>query len=155
MPAPNGGSLIPGADKMRLCPMFMEISYPPQEEVKAGRWGYRPFPAAFDRYDIGQAMIRAILKPESSWNCAAWLGLCPKKLKTKLIYVEGEANTGWGLHIVEGLDRARIVWLAMSILLGAFIIGLAYTSISGDPSEGFGISAFVTGVATCLLYFAR
>lgn len=139
---------IPKGQDDAICPLGFQLSYPPEDEVWARRWEYRPCPKSFNYFQMNEAFVTTMLEPGHAYRDDAWLQLFPKKLNSKLGYERGKENLGWGIHIVQGVNTSRVARLGLLIALGSGVVGVMYSSFSGDPGSGFTIAAWIASVAT-------
>ena len=92
------------------------------------------------------------------WECprgitpavqAMWLERLPKKVGEKLEKAclrtrpDGEPIYGWGILVIEGIQKQRISRLTAAIAALAFVISVAYSVGKNDVSSGFAIGALV------------
>jgi hypothetical protein len=60
-------------------------------------------------------------------------------------------HLGWGVHIIEGPNKAAISWTLFCILLLSFIVALAYEIVVKAQDTGFGIGQWMVAVLTAPL----
>src|SRR6266487_524524 len=91
-----------------------------------------------------------------------WLNRLPKKLNEKLEKVclgrrpDGEVVLGWGILVIEGINKQRISRLTTAMAVLAIAISIAYLAEKRDVSSGFVIGALVIACWTVFitaLYF--
>lgn len=86
-----------------------------------------------------------------------WLNRLPKKLDEKLGKVclatrpDGELILGWGVLVVEGLHRKRILRLTITIMALSMIISVVYSASTKDVSSGFAVGALLLGCWTLII----
>jgi hypothetical protein len=77
----------------------------------------------------------------------------PKKLLARLKYrarlVEG--NIGWGVLIIEGLNRPFLSGLWPVFLLLSSVATVLWSVLKGDVQGGFGMGSFLVGVISAFL----
>lgn len=127
-----------------LIPIDLQRSYPPEDEVWAQRWEYRPCPKSFTSFKLGEAFVKTMLAPGHSHRYDAWLHLFPKKLHSELKFQNGERNIGWGIHIAEGVDAYAAIFY---IAIGSGFFGVLYSTIAKDAGAGFTVAAWIATVA--------
>jgi hypothetical protein len=139
---------VPKGTEQNFWPFGLQLSYPPEDEVKAQRWDYQPCPKRFTNLHMSKAFVTTILEPGHAHHNDAWLHLFPKKLGSSLRYERGGTNLGWGIHIIEGLEYRKVAWVALLLVALSGILGILYSSISGDTGSAFTVAAWVVGAAT-------
>lgn len=133
-------------------------SFPPEDEVLAGRYHYTPCPLkpegvmpmpsdAFIHY-LNYCNLDAEVLPSQR----TWLDRLPKKGQGPLMTTanatsDTELTEAWGVHIIEGVDRAAVLW-AMIVVLTLSLVPLlaAYISLTGDVQSATGVASVVIGV---------
>lgn len=90
-----------------------------------------------------------------------WLSRLPKKLDRKLEEVRRMTPTdddvlGWGILVVEGLNKALVTLLTFLLLLFSGFITIVFSIWRDDVSGGFAIGAYIVALWAALitaLYF--
>jgi hypothetical protein len=90
-----------------------------------------------------------------------WLSRLPKKLDRKLEEVRrmipmDDDVLGWGILVVEGLNKALVTLLTFLLLLFSGFITIAFSIWRDDVSGGFAIGAYIVALWAALitaLYF--
>ena len=90
-----------------------------------------------------------------------WLNRLPKKLDRKLEDVRRVTPTdddvlGWGILVIEGLNKALVTLLTFLVLLFSGFISVIYSIWRNDVSGGFAIGAYIVALWAALitaLYF--
>ena len=90
-----------------------------------------------------------------------WLSRLPKKLDRKLEEVRRMTPTdddvlGWGILVVEGLNKALVTLLTFSLLLFSGFITIVFSIWRDDVSGGFAIGVYIVALWAALitaLYF--
>lgn len=100
------------------------------------------------------------------WECSGdvsssiqkmWLNRLPKKLDQKLENIclgtrpDGEIILGWGILIIEGINKRRISQLSIGVAALAIVISVAYSAGKQDVSSAFAIGAVVLSCWTVLV----
>ena len=125
---------------------FRSPDLPPEIEVINKRtYHYAPCPIEGNPNELNREVVHSLLQPDKPHLDRFWLDLFPKKLKEQLLYNTGstEMCSGWGIHIVEGVNRLTVVLLAIALLGVSGVLGTTYTVITHDASSGFAIATFV------------
>ncbi len=74
----------------------------------------------------------------------------PKKTREQLQVPKcGEAQAGWGIHYVEGLNWQKVYAARMVVCLLSLVFGLAWSILRNDVQGGFGVSAYMLGFLAC------
>lgn len=129
-------------------------SFPPEDEVQLQNWHYSPCPIEIEKWAISEAFAAKLLEPGHAFPNAEWLELFPKKLRSSFFYEPGERSTLWGINIVEGLNKAALVQIALSVVLSSGLLGLVYSFVSHDVSAAFALAGwFATSMALLIPYF--
>lgn len=55
---------------------------------------------------------------------------------------------GWGVHILEGPNKAVIAWIVFTGLLLSFVVSLIYAIVARTQEQGFGIGQWMVAVYT-------
>jgi hypothetical protein len=98
---------------------------------------------------------------ERSLQKTKWLNRLPKKLDRKLEDVRRTTPTdddvlGWGILVIEGLNKAFVTLLTFFFLLFSGFISVAYSIWRSDVSSGFAVGAYTVALWAALitaLYF--
>ncbi|OBT58987.1 hypothetical protein VE04_00798 [Pseudogymnoascus sp. 24MN13] len=86
-----------------------------------------------------------------------WLNRLPKKLDEKLSKVclatrpDGELILGWGVLVIEGFHRQRILRLTITIMALSMAISVVYSATTKDVSSGFAVGALPLGCWTLII----
>ena len=148
--APHSISFV----RFQLVPVGMDVrpwnfrspDLPPEiEAINKKTYHYAPCPIGGNPNELNREVIHSLLQPNKPHLDRFWLDLFPKKLKEQLLYKTGstEMCSGWGIHIVEGVNRLTVVLLAIALLGVSGVLGIAYTVVTRDASSGFAIATFV------------
>lgn len=139
--------------KFRLVPVkaccqpwhFVSPAFPPEPEVTVKRtYHYRPCPQdEFEITSLDDILLHSLLEPGPHLD-HYWLDLFPKKLREMLIYKSGspDANTGWGIRIVEGLNWVALFWLALFVTGFSGVLAIVYSILTRDPGGGFTMAGY-------------
>ena len=129
-------------------------SIPPEQEVHLENWHYSPCPIEIEEWAISATFVAKLLEPGHAFQNAEWLGLFPKKLRSSVIYEPGKRSTLWGINIVEGLNKAALMLIALCVVFSSGLLGLIYSLASHDVSGGFTLGAwYMTSAALLVSYF--
>jgi hypothetical protein len=64
---------------------------------------------------------------------------------------DGELILGWGVLVIEGLHRRRILRLTIAIVALSIVISVAYSAGMKDVSSGFAVGALLVGCWTLFI----
>ena len=71
----------------------------------------------------------------------------PRKLNGKLrLSSDGDPQTGWGIHLMQGLHRGRVFVAGLSGLMICCLLGSIWSAVRNDVQGG-------AGITSCLMYF--
>lgn len=84
---------------------------------------------------------------------ARYVHRLPKKVGESLTRHLGsdELRDGWGIHILEGPNKAAICWAALGVLVISFVVSVAYDVITKGEEAGFAIGQWLVGVGALVL----
>lgn len=78
------------------------------------------------------------------------IGRFPKRRRERLYVSAGEKPaTGWGIHLVEGLDWV-LIWMLIFVvvLIGSLVFSVAFAVLEHDIQSAFAISSYVVSFVT-------
>jgi len=98
---------------------------------------------------------------EKSLQKTKWLNRLPRKLNKKLEDLRRATPTednvlGWGILVIEGINKALITLLTLVMVLVSGFIAVSYSIGKDDVSGGFAIGAYIVALWAALvmaLYF--
>ncbi|KAE8363618.1 hypothetical protein BDV27DRAFT_158635 [Aspergillus caelatus] len=143
---------------METCPRWFKTrTIPPEAEVKAKRYIYKPVP--MEDVEFVDIPLQHLLKPGPHTD-TFWLNRFPKKIREPLIRLpgdDGQRIIGWGIRINECLNWSMILFSIFLILLAIGVSVVLYATITADNSSAFAFGAFMVAMITVYLtyqYFA-
>jgi hypothetical protein len=74
-----------------------------------------------------------------------WLPTLPKKLKCRMDEEESDLPMGWGIHIIEGLNKPLVSWLLWVTTLVVFGLSVFW---SIWKQNGVGVGPLALGILT-------
>ncbi|KAL7815612.1 p53-like transcription factor [Trichoderma gracile] len=83
-------------------------------------------------------------------NRQTWLPRLPQRLNGKVLHC-GEAAEGWGIHVVEGPNRAFIFWIIMVTVSASVLASVLWSSIRGDIQGAMGLGALIVAVPPVIM----
>lgn len=88
--------------------------------------------------------------PDDAGDGTFCLTRFPKKTREQLQVPKcGEAQAGWGIHYVEGLNWQKVYAAGMVVCLLSLVFGLAWSILRNDVQGGFGVSAYMLAFLAC------
>ena len=117
-------------------------------------YGYAPVPLTPPPVPHN-IFMHCLLQHREGHTRLLWSGRIPKKLHRSILQTEsGSADgliTGWGIHIIEGLNRFVVLLYTLVILLASAVVAVAWAVVRDDIQGGMGIGAWLTGVQAVAL----
>jgi hypothetical protein len=139
--------------KKKKLHIFKEHSYPAREDVSARTWHYDPCPPEPPSPMPSSAFIHYLRHydedPAPVGECI-WLRRLPKKLYEPLLRCSDPLACAWGLHIVEGPDKVKILWFVICTLVICLGPVVAYIVLKKDIQGATGIGGLYVAVLTLL-----
>jgi hypothetical protein len=132
---------------------------PPETELVEKRWEYYLNPNVPPPIDA-RTFLHYFWKhrdhAESTRKC--YVERLPKKLGHSLLseFDLDELRRGWGIHIIEGLNKPLISWTIFVIILLSLAVSLAYNRVAKTTDSGFSIGQWMIAafsVALSAAYF--
>ncbi|RDW58742.1 hypothetical protein BP6252_13218 [Coleophoma cylindrospora] len=102
-------------------------------------------------------LMHYILYPDCADDDPRCLEKFPKKLRERLAVCNANPDgTGWGLHLVEGLNMRKI-WIVAFVVfgLGSLLWGILWAVLKKSIQDAFTISGFVVALTTLTIGFAQ
>jgi hypothetical protein len=127
---------------------------PPKEEVKDRKtYHYHPCPLLGMPPIPPDLFMLGLSEPECLNEDDLCMNRLPKKLMVSLTYRDrmAQENIGWGVLIVEGLNRPLLAGLWLTFLLFSSTTCLVWSFLKSDVQGGFGIGSFLVGVLSAFL----
>lgn len=77
-----------------------------------------------------------------------WGNRIPQKLHNSILQAQtpNDLVTGWGVHIIEGLNKTSVLLCSLVGLLISGIVAVVWAVVKDDVQGGFGIGAWLTSV---------
>ena len=121
-----GFQLVPIGMNMRLWNFRSPDLAPEIEVINKRTYHYAPCPIGGNPNEFNREVIRSLLQPNKPHLDRFWLDLSPIIPKEQLLYKTGstEMCSGWGIHIVECLNRLTVVLLSIALLGVSGILGI-------------------------------
>ena len=115
-------------------------------------YDYRPCPQdEFEITSLDDDLLHPLLEPGPQLD-HYWLDTFPKELNEALEYRSGspDTSTGWGIRIVDGLNWALVLWLALAVIAFSGVLGVIYSVVKKDPGGGFTMAGYLVTFLSCL-----
>lgn len=126
------------------------MEMPPEEEVRKNHYEFScPLPPPMGRREFLHYFhfCEVSAHPHSTY-----LERLPKKLETSMYQLQPEGLTfGWGIHIIEGPNKAILSWACCLILLSSFVVSVTYAVVMKTQEQGFGIGQWMVAVLSAAL----
>jgi hypothetical protein len=127
---------------------------PSEEAVASKRYEYNlqpPVPPPIDSRTFLHYFWNH--KAHAQSTSAKYVSRIPKKLGESLIGSLGrdELREGWGIHIIEGPNKAVICWMLLVVLGASFGVSLGYNMIMMVEDSGFAIGQWMVAALTVSL----
>lgn len=121
-------------------------------ESKKDVYAYRPIPAKLIPPVGSNFLMHLYEHPEEAESTPVCLDKIPKKIRQRLL-VEPERGTGlgWGIHLVESLDRAKLCSVGLVGFIASVMFGVLWSIYRNDVQGGFGVSACMMVILTFVL----
>ena len=115
------------------------------------------------------ALIHPPIPPDAFfhlWECpkvmpemqAIWINRLPKKLHESLEEAcrkqrpgDDAPVLGWGILIIEGLNKSALSWLTLLVIVLSGAISVCYAILARDTSGAFAIGAYMVAVLAALI----
>ncbi|KAJ4854377.1 uncharacterized protein T069G_11356 [Trichoderma breve] len=83
-------------------------------------------------------------------NRYTWLPRLPKRRNHKVVDC-GEATEGWGIHVIEGPNRAAVFWIVMVTISISILASVLWTTLKGDIQGGMGLGALIVALPPVIM----
>jgi hypothetical protein len=128
------------------------MAIPSETDMKTRGYIYNPYPLDPPLPIPTEAFLHYLSKPDPHKRLA-WGKRIPQKLDSSILQMQpdDELVIGWGLHIIEALDKVTVLLCVLAGLLVSGIVAIAWSIARDDVQGGFGIGAWVTSVLAIVL----
>jgi hypothetical protein len=127
---------------------------PPKEEVNYRKtYHYDPCPLFGMPPVPPDLFMLGLSEPDCLDENDLCMNRLPKKLMWRLTYKErlAQENVGWGVLVIEGLNRPLLGGLWLVFLLLSSTASIVWSFLKADVQGGFGIGSFLVGVLSAFL----
>jgi hypothetical protein len=133
---------------------FVSICGRPQSipPADAKEWEYSPRPLDSLPPMPPEVFIHYLEHGEGELNPLRniWAPRLPKRLEEKT--VAGDVGAcGWGVHIVEGPNRAALFWIMLLTILAGVITTVAWSLVRDDAQGGSGLGTLIVALPSVVL----
>ena len=142
-------------DRHRVGILDKPMAIPSQAEMATEGYGYRPCPLRPLPPIPANIFLHHLLKP-TEHRRLLWGNRIPQKLHRSILQAQSSEDLiiGWGVHIIEGLNKITLYSSAFGVMLVSGIVSVAWAVARDDVQGGFGIGAWLAsmlGVVVMLL----
>lgn len=134
-------------------PTWFKKEIPPEDEVKASRYRYKPVP--MDDVEISAIPLNHLIKA-GGHSSSFWMNRFPKKLREPVAWPREQSAPGvigWGMRINETLNWAVIIPFTLVILLAIGVSVIIYAAVTSDNSAAFGLGAYLVAIFTLYITY--
>ena len=139
-------------DRYRVGILDKPMAIPTEEEMLSEGYGYHPCPMKPPPIPA-HIFLHYLSHEKGAHQRLIWGRRIPQKLHKSILetYRTDGLILGWGVHIIEGLDRFRALIATLAILFVSGIIGISWALARADVQGGVGIGAWLTSVQAVVL----
>lgn len=121
----------------RKAHVFNKPSYPDENAINSGEWHYNPDPPR--NIALPSPTFIHYLLHEAGPNDDRFQRRLPKKLRQSIFPSSASSVLGndplvfgWGIHIIEGPDWPKVIWIFLTVLVACFTPLIVYVAMNGD-----------------------
>jgi len=139
-------------DRYRVGILDKPMAIPTEEEMLSEGYGYHPCPMKPPPIPA-HIFLHYLSHEKGAHQRLIWGRRIPQKLHKSILetYRTDGLILGWGVHIIEGLDRFRALIATLAILFVSGVIGISWALARADVQGGVGIGAWLTSVQAVVL----
>lgn len=126
------------------------LALPPEEEVIAERYQYKPCPLR-PPPPIPSNIFVHYFNSSANHPRSVWIDRLPKKLRESIQNSHEPLPIGWGIHIIEGPNRHAIFWMLVLFACLSLLASCMWTVLKGDIQGGFGVGAWMVSVPSVVM----
>jgi hypothetical protein len=133
-------------DRYRVGILDKPMAIPTQAEMDAEGYAYHPCP--LKPPPIPANIFLHHLSNPGPHRRLLWGNRIPQKLHGSILQVQAGDRlvVGWGVHIIEGLNKTTVLLCTLAGLLVSGIVSVAWAIARDDVQGGFGIGAWLASV---------
>ncbi|KAK3295275.1 uncharacterized protein B0H64DRAFT_143713 [Chaetomium fimeti] len=138
-------------DRHRVGILDKPMAIPTVAEMAAEGYAYHPCPLRPPPIPAN-IFLHHLSKPGQHPKLL-WGNRIPQKLHKSILQIQtpDDLVTGWGVHIIEGLNMTTVLLCSLAGLLVSMIVAVVWAVVKGDVQGAFGIGAWVTSVEAILV----
>lgn len=139
-------------DRYRVGILDKPMAIPGRVDMATEGYGYHPCP--LQPPPIPANIFLHHLANPGPHRRLRWGGRIPQKLDSSIHQTLQDPDKlviGWGVHIIEGLNRFNILICALVGLLVSGIVSVAWAVARDDVQGGFGIGAWLASVQSVVV----
>lgn len=141
-------------DRHRVGILEKPMAIPGQDAMQREGYGYAPVPLTPPPVPHN-IFMHHLLQHREGHTRLLWGNRIPKKLRRSIMQMDpSDADglvTGWGIHIIEGLNRFMVLLCTLVILLFSAVVAVVWVVVRDDVQGGVGIGAWLTSVLAVVL----
>lgn len=139
-------------DRYRVGILDKPMAIPSEADMAAEGYTYHPCP--LKPPPIPAHIFLHHLSNPRPHKKLLWSNRIPQKLDNSILQIQSADDklvTGWGVHVIEGLNRSAVLLCTLAGLLVSGIVSAAWAIARDDVQGGFGIGAWLTSVEAIVL----
>ena len=141
-------------DRHRVGICATPMAIPSEADMKTRGYVYNPYPLDPPIPIPTETFLHYLSKPDPHERLS-WGKRMPQKLDSSILQMQSpphnELVIGWGLHIIEALDKVTVLMCALAGLIVSGVVAMAWSIARDDVQGGFGMGAWVTSVLAIVL----
>jgi hypothetical protein len=138
-------------DRYRVGICATPMAIPSETDMKTRGYTYNPYPLDPPLPIPTEAFLHYLSKPDPHKRLS-WGKRIPQKLGSSiLLQPPDDLVIGWGLHIIEALNKVTVLLCVLAGVTVSGIIATAWSIARDDVQGGFGIGAWVSSVLAIVL----
>jgi hypothetical protein len=138
-------------DRYRVGILDKPMAIPSETEMATEGYAYHPCP--LKPPPIPANIFLHHLSNPGPHKKLLWGKRMPQKLHNSILQIPtpDDLVTGWGVHIIEGLNKYTVFMCALAGLLVSGIVATAWSIARDDVQGGFGIGAWLTSMEAVVM----
>lgn len=138
-------------DRYRVGILDKPMAIPSQTEMATE--GYAYYPCPLKPPPIPASIFLHHLSNPGPHKNLRWGNRIPQKLHRSILQIQTPDNLviGWGVHIIEGLNKFIVLMCTLAGLLVSGIVSVAWAIARDDVQGGFGIGAWLASVQSVVV----
>ncbi|SPO06948.1 uncharacterized protein DNG_09642, partial [Cephalotrichum gorgonifer] len=139
-------------DRYRVGILDKPMAIPSKDEMTTEGYTYTPYPLRPP--PIPANIFLHHLSNPGPHKSLLWGNRMPQKVDRSIFQTYPPDDTpviGWGVHIIEGLNRTTVLMCALAGLVVSGVVSTAWAIARDDVQGGFGIGAWLTSMEAIVL----